>query len=806
MDHFWRDVRYAARTLARAPTFTLVAVGTLALGIGANTAIFSVVNGVLLRELPYDEPERLVNVWLDMTRRDGPLREWFTPQDLVDYRAEPGLFEAMAAWGGWTPTLTGIAEPEVITAAVITQGMFEEVLRVPPRLGRGFVASEDAPGAAGSVLLSHAFWQERLGGDPAVLGRSVLLDETPFTVVGVMPEDFRPPFVPDAELWAPARLDPASCGRGCYTIRAIARLAPGLTLDAARERADALAARLAEAYPDTHERVGAVLFDLREDLVGTTQRALWVLFGAVGFVLLIACLNVANLLLARGAGREGELAVRAALGAGRASIVRQMLTESLLLATLGGAVGLALAGWVTDALIAATPVTLPGVAEVGVDGRVLAFTAAVALGTGLLFGMIPAVRAGYADVYGGLRRTTGGARRGGRLADGLVVSQVALALMLLVGAGLLGRSFQRLTGASLGFDPEGVLTVSLALPASRYDEAFERTAYYGALLERLRAMPGVVSAAATNSLPLAGNDGDANFRIEGAPPPEPTQEPVAWIRRITGGYFTTMRQELVAGRDFNAMDGAGAPNVVIVNETLARRHFGDPPRDALGKRVAFGGGPDPIWRTIVGVVADTRHFGIRDGTRPAMYFPYEQVPSLGMSVVMRTAGDPAALAPEARAAVSDVDGALAASSVAPLSELVDAAVVNDRFVTGLLGAFALLALVLAAVGLYGLVSYGVTRRMREMGIRLALGAGDHHMLRLVLGGGLGLTGVGVALGVIGSLALTRVLGSLLYGVSATDPATFGAVVAVLSGVAVAASWIPAHRARRADPVTVLRQE
>lgn len=806
MDRIRRDVTFALRSLARTPTFTLVAVLTLALGIGASTSIFSVVNGVMLRDLPYEEPERLVTVWLDMTERDGPLREWFTPADFEDFRAEPGLFEEMGVWGGWGPTLTGLGDPEVLVAGVVSEGMFDRVLRVQPILGRGFLPEEDVPDGPNVVVLSYAFWQERFAGDPEVLGRSVVLSEVAYTVVGVMPQGFAPPFVSPAVLWRPIRLDAANCGRGCYTVRTVARLASGVAPEVARERASALAATLAEAYPDTNERVGAAVFGLQEDLVGPAARALWVLFGAVGLMLLIACTNVANLLLARGAAREGEFAVRVAVGAGGRTILQQLLTESVVLAGLGGLLGLGVAAWGTEALLAMTPVTLPGLERVGMDPAVLGFAALATLLTGVVFGSLPAWRASQADLYASVRTATGGSGGRGRLRSGLVVGQVALAMVLLTGAGLMLTSFQRLSQVDLGFEPEGVLAVNVSLPASRFASGGDRIAYYDELLARLGALPGVVSVGATDSPPLAGNDGDAGFRIEGAPTPEPTRVPVAWVRRITPGYLGTARQEVSQGRGFEESDVAGAPLVVVVNEMLARRHYGYPERSPLGQRIAFGSVGEPVWRTIVGVVEDTRHFGIRDGTRPAAYLPHAQMTSPGMTVVVRTAGDPEALIGATRAAVSAIDGRLAASGIAPLADLVDQATARDRFVARVLALFSGVALLLAAGGLYGVVAYGVSLRMREMSIRLALGAGRSEVRRLVVTGGLGLSAAGIALGALGALALTRVLETLLFEVSATDPTTFVRTSAALAAVALLASWLPTRRLREAEPVAILRAE
>jgi putative ABC transport system permease protein len=806
MDRIRRDVTFALRSLARTPTFTLVAVLTLTLGIGATTSVFSVVHGVMLRELPYDQPDRLVTVWLDMTERDGPLREWFTPADFEDFRAEPGLFEEMGVWRGWGPTLTGLGDPEVLVAGEVSEGLLDRVLRAQPVLGRAFLPEEDVPGGPPVVVVSHSFWRDRLGSDAGAIGRSVVLSEDQYIVVGVMPEEFAPPFVSDAVLWRPIRVDPESCGRGCYTIRAVARLAPGITLAGAQERASALAARLAEAYPETNERVGAALFGLQEDLVGAAARPLWILLGAVSLVLLIACTNVANLLLARGAARQGELAVRVAVGAGRSTILRQLLTENLVLAAVGGGLGVGLAAWGTQALLALTPSSLPGLERVAVEGAVLGFAAVATLITGLVFGSLPAWRASRADVYASVRGSTGGATRSARIRSGLVIGQVALAMVLLTGAGLMLKSFQRLDRVDLGFDPDGVLAVSVALPDSRFGSPADRIAYYDRLLERLGALPAVASAGATDSPPLAGNDGDASFRLEGAPAPEPTRVPVAWVRRVTPGYWGTVHQEVLLGRGFDDGDAPGAPLVVAVNEMLARDYYGYPERSPLGARIAFGSRGEPVWRTIVGVVDDTRHFGLRDGTRPAMYLPFHQSTSSYMTLVLRTTGDPRDLSGPTRAAVSAVDGRLAPASIAPLADLVDQSSARDRFVARLLVLFSTTALVLAAGGLYGVVAYGVSLRSREISIRLALGAGRAELRRMVVAGGLGLSLAGTVLGALGAFALTRVLDTLLFEVSAADPATFAWTTLGLLGVACLASWLPTHRLRGAEPAAVLRSE
>ena len=806
MESLGRDLRLALRTLVRAPAFTLVAVGTLAIGIGANTAIFSVIDGVLLRDLPYRDPASLVTVRLDAEARGGPARAWLSPPDLEAYRAEPGLFEAIGSWEAWRPTLSELGDPEVLTAPRVTAGMLEDVLGVQPMLGRGFLPEEDRGGAAGTVILGHAFWQERFGGDPGALTRSIVLDGEPHMIVGVMPERFEAPFVPGADVWVAARLDPALCGLDCYRLRAIARLAEGVPLEVGRLRAAVVAARLEEAHPEARADVGVGLSELQAELVRPAQRALWVLLGAVGFVLLIACTNVANLLLVRGAAREREMHVRVAVGAGRGPILRQLLAESLVLASLSGLLGLGIAAWGTDTLLAMVPIELPGASAVAVDGRILAFAATLTLGTVVLFGFFPALRISASATYARVQAAGGRSGFAERLRSGLVVTQVALAVVLLVGAGLLIRSVHRLGGADLGFQPDDVLAVSLALPASRYGQDVERIAFHDALMERLRGLPGVLAAGATGALPLAGDDRDADFLIQGEPPPGPAAPNATWVRPVTGGYFYAMGIDLLAGRDFAASDDLEAEPVVIVNEALARRYLDYPRRSPLGLRMRLGGGSAPVWRTVVGVVEDTRHFSLRDGARPATYVPFAQLPSGPMSVVLRTAGEPLDLAEDVRGALASVDPALAAARVEGLRDAVEETFAPELFVTRLLGLFALIALVLAAVGLYGVVSYGVTRRLREMGIRVALGAPGAEVRRLVVRGGLGLALLGIAAGVAGALAVAGVLEALLYEISVTDPLTFLATVVALATVALLASWFPAVRASRTDPVQVMRTE
>jgi len=815
-----RDLRYAARNLLRTPGFSLIVVATLALGIGANTAIFSVVNAVLLESLPYDEPDRLVGVWADVSERGGPSDEWLNYEDVASLAEESSLFEAIGTWGTWRPTLLGAGDPEVVEGALLSHEILNGVLRVSPSIGRLFEAGDDVPGAAGVVVLSYGAWQQRFAADPDLIGTTLTLSDVPYEVVGVAPPGFRLPVAPEADLFrAVGVLGERGCGRGCFGIRALGRLADGVSLGLAQERARDLGARLEAAYPDTNAGLTFAVVDLRQDLTGSSARALWVLLGAVGLVLLIACTNVANLLLVRGAAREGEMSVRAALGAGRGVLVRQLIIESLLLAALGGLAGLGLAAWGTTALLSLAPAALPRMEDVGLDPRVLLFTGATTVATGLLFGLFPSWRASRPALYEAIRSRSGSSARRRALGDGLVIAETGLALVLLVGAGLLLRSFQQLTATDLGFDrAENVLTFRVTVPGNRYDPA-ERLAFFTTLVDQVESIPGVESAGAVNSLPLDGINSDTDFLLEGEPPPAPGVNQAIWLRPAIPGYLETMGIDLVEGRGVLVSDDGGAPRVAVVNESFADRYFGG---DVLGRRISLGGNAtSPTWWTIVGVARDVRHFAIRAGEgtgpdpttmpdAPAAYLPYAQSFSMfapaQMSVVARALGDPVALVPDVRATLGQLDPSLAASRILPLEALVDDALARDRFVTALLALFAATAVLLAAIGIYGVVSYGVNRRMREMGIRTALGAERADLGLMVIGGGLRLAAAGIVVGIVGAWIATRVLGSLLYGVQATDPVTFTATAFLLGGVALLASWLPTRRLGRVDPVSVLRSE
>lgn len=811
VDEVKRDLSFAGRQILSHPAFSAVAIGTIALAIGATTAIFSVVDGIMLRPLPYEEPDELVMVWMDYTERDVVLpdkrREWLSWPNLADFRDEVGAVESISAFMGWRPTLTGDGTTaQQLNGARFSHGMFSEVLGVEPALGRGFLPEEDAPDGPQAVILSDAVWQNAFGGDPAVLNRTILLNDIPFTVVGVMPPSFRPPPFLGSDLWTPLQFDRTNGGgRGSIFLRAVGRMRTGASLELVRAQATDLGLRLEQEYPVDNVDTNFNVYPLHEDLVNQASTALWVLLGAVGFVLLIACVNVANLLLARGATRSGEVAVRVALGAGRRRIVSQLLTESTLLAALGGGLGILLAYFGTDLLVRMAPPGTPLLEQVSVDARILGFAMLVTVVTGALFGVLPALRASRSDPSGALREggRSGAFSGSARLRNGLVVGQVGLALILLVGAGLLVRSFQNLQQVDLGFEPEGVLSLRIQLPGVRYPDAESRLGFFGPLEDRLAALPGVEAVGSVDALPLAGFDGDASFMVEGAPPPRPGLEPSVWIRRSTPGYFESMGLELVAGRAFTPSDDGEASRVIIVNETLQRDYFDG---QAVGKRLNVNDPENPVWREVVGVVRDIKNFGIRADSRNAMYIPYAQATSPFMFTTVRTTGDPDQLVNPIRSVVSELDPGIALALVQPMDELVDSSLSTDRFTTSLLGGFAVVAMLLAIVGLYGVVAYTVSMRMREMGVRIALGAPLGDIRRLVLRWALSLVVAGIGVGLVGSLGLAGLIEGLLFGVPTTDPATFGVVALLMVAAALLASLIPAVRATRVDPIEVLKAE
>jgi putative ABC transport system permease protein len=815
-----QDLRYALRGLRQRPGFTLVAVLTLALGIGANTAIFSVVNGVLLRALPYERPERLAMIWGH--RNQEPLAE-LSVSEYWDLRERTHAFAGVAAFADGNINLTGTGTPERIRAGYFTANA-PALLGVAPAIGRGFTADEDLPGGPPVVLLGDGLWRRRFGADPNVVGRVLTLDDTPTTVVGVMPPDFQLPTHyagAPKELWAPMQLDPAinRGERGWHFLEVIGRLRDGVALEAASAETSTLMRGMLAAYPMeyTPEFDGSATA-VSQSVVGDVRPALLVLLGAVALLLLIACANVAGLLLARSEMRQREIALRTALGAGRSRLVRQLLTESLLLAVAGGLVGLLLAVWGVQGLVLAAPPSVPRLDAVGIDVRVLGYTLGVTLLTGILFGLAPALHAVRGDLTGALTDggragTTGRGRQ--RVRQALVTGQIAVALVLVTGAGLLVQSFLRLRQVDPGFEPEHLLTARVELSPVRYHDNDVKRRFYENLLERLRSIPDVRSAATARALPMTGRleIGDWSFILEGqaASPPLPTDwHPADW-QVVSPDYFRTMGIPMLQGRDFAATDRLGTPGAMIVNRTLARQAW--PDGDALGRRVLLGGGnADSVWRTVVGIVGDVRHRGLTASPRPEMFLPYAQFPAgtgtapPSMHVVLRAAGDPSALATALGAAVAALDPDVPLSGVQTMETAMGSWAAERRLIMLLVSGFALVALVLGSVGIYGVMAQLVAQREREIGVRMALGALPGQILGLVVSQSAWLVGAGILAGTAGALAVTRLLTGLLFQVRPTDPLTFLGTALVLVVAAAGATLVPALRAVRTDPAHALRSE
>jgi putative ABC transport system permease protein len=806
MDTVLRDLRYALRTLVRQPGFSIAVVLTLALAIGANTAIFSIVNGVLLRHLPYPNDGQLMTVW---TRMANGEHETASMPDYVDWKAQNSSFSQMTAYANSNDNLAAPgADPERVPSARVIADYFT-TLGVRPAAGRWFVPDEFVFGSHRVVVLSHALWVRRFGANPGIIGQSITLNARPYTVVGVAPESARLPA--RAQLWAPFSVDPSSppqSRRGDF-LSVVARLKPGISQARAQSDMDAIGRRLAAAYPATNARVGVLVISLHDQLVGQIRPALLVFSGAVALVLLIACANVANLLLARATAREREMAVRAALGAGRRRLVRQMLTESLVLAVAGGLLGLALAWWGVQGLKAAAPPTLPRLDEVGLDPVALAFTAVAVVVTGFLFGIAPALRgSGYAlqsTLVAGGRAGIGGGS-GERLRAVLVVAQVALALVLLVGSGLLVRTFARLQQVDLGFDSGHVLTAQVVLPGVKYDNDARMLSFFNSLRDRLTATPGVAVAGFVSDVPLAGGYDYLSFDIVGQPAPQPGQSsPDAVSSVATTEYFSAMRIPLLSGRLFTPSDGPNAPRVVVVNKELAQKAFAG--RDPIGQRITFGNLADSTsWLTIVGVVGSTRLEGVGLETYAQAFRPLTQTPVPYVYVVARTTGDPLALTGAVRREVVALDPTLPIASIQSMDQRAASSVAQFKLNSIIVTLFAGVALLLASIGIYAVISYAVAQRTREIGIRMALGAASADVLKLVVRDGMAPAVIGVTLGAVGAFGVTRLMRSLLYGVSATDPVVFGVVATALVLVALGACWVPARRAARVDPNVALRNE
>jgi putative ABC transport system permease protein len=805
VEPIFQDLRFGVRMLFSKPGFTITVVLALAIGIGANTAIFSVVNAILLRPLPYKHFDRITMIWMDNPKL-GVREDWHSYPNYVDYKEQNQVFEDMAAFNNRSFNLTGAGDPLRVVGVWSTASLFS-VLGVDAAVGRTFTEEEEEPGKDLVVVLSHGLWQSRFGGDPSVIGRSISLNGVNRTVLGVMPASFAFP-QKNTEFWVPLAVTPERRrARFFISLKAVGRLKPGVTLAQAQADMGAIAKRIDEQYFQSNYGINLVL--LYDQQTHSVKPALLVLLGAVGFVLLIACANVANLLLARGAMREKEIAIRLALGARRSRIVRQLLTESVLLGMVGGGVGLLLSIWGLSALVRLAPADVPRLDQTSIDGRVLGFTLAISLLTGLIFGLVPALQASKPDINESLkdsgRGSTGGAG-GVRVRNLLVVSEIALSLILLVGAGLLIRSFIRLQQFDLGFNPDRLITMRVQLPGTKYPEAKQISGFYQQLLDRIATIPGVQSAGAISTIFLSDTPNSTNFTVEGRPVPTGAEAIEVPFDAVSANYFRVMGIPLLRGREFDDRDVAEAQPVAIINDTFAQRFF--PGEDPIGKRYVYGQpGPDNNrWITIVGVVGDMRRTGFDRPVRPETFLPESQDPDSGLTIVARTSGDPAILSGALRSEVWALDREQPVYDIKTMDQILAEMLSQRRFNTLLLAIFASVALLLAALGIYGVMSYSVTQRTHEIGIRMAMGAETPDVLSLVVKNGLVLASGGIAVGLAASFALTRVMSSLLYGVSATDPVTFIAIPAVLAGVALAACLAPARRATKMDPMVALRYE
>jgi putative ABC transport system permease protein len=797
------DFRYALRQLIKAPSFTFVAILTLALGIGACTAIFSVVNTVLLRPLDYPDPDRLVII------RETQLPKFpefsVSPPNFLDWQKQAQSYEYLAATTSASLNLTGEGEPQRLVGVKATAHYFE-VYGVKPILGRMLLPEEDAVGKNHVVVLSYGFWKSVFGGARDAVGRSVQLNGEPYQIVGVAPYGFGA--ASKVDVWTPMAFKPdetANDARGGHYINVYGRLKPGVTFASAKAEMEVIAAQLAVQYPDPQKGWGIFMLPLQDYSVRDVKPVLYTLLGAVGCVLLIACANLANLLLARATARHREISIRAALGAGRGRLVRQLLTESVVLAICGGVAGIVLARWGLDGLLALAPASLPRLSEIHLDSRVLLFSLALSVVTGIAFGIAPALLAARTDMNEALKQGTRGSTEGGirgRLRSALVVIEVVFALVLLGGAGLLARSFIQLAHVDPGFNPENATLLRLSLPQRKYAQPEQQTAFANGLLERLKTLPGVQAVGLTQSMPLVG-DYVLGFLIEGRPALDPSEEPSTNYYAVTPDYFRAMGIRLVRGRLFTAQDDAKAPRVAIINETMARQYF--PNEDPIGKRIHITNGPQ-TWREIVGIVADIKQYGVDKATSAQSYEPFAQAPFTSLNVVIRTSGSSAALLGALRPAVYAVDKDQPVGAIRPLEEIMAESIARQRFAMTLLTVFSAVALVIAAVGIYGVMAYNVVQRTGEFGIRMALGAQQGDVLRLVLTQGGKLIGLGLGIGLIATLAASYAMRSILFNTSAYDPLTLITITLVLAAVALVACFFPANRATKVNPIEALRTE
>lgn len=804
MESLLQDVRFAARTLRKAPGFASVAILTVALGIGANTAIFSVVNAVLLRELPFGSPEDLVMVWLD-NRVQGFHEDLTSYPNFADLRDQNRTLADLAAFSNRGFSLTGAGDPERLRGAAVSARFFD-VMQVAPFLGRTFRSDEDQPGAEPLAILSHGLWVRRFGAQSDIVGQTVSLDGTQRNVVGVMPPGFD--FPDDAELWT--ELNPserARNARGALWLWTVGRLAPDASVQQARSDLNGAMTRIAEQVELDPTEYGITVNPLHDQLVGDVRTALWVLLGAVGLVLLIACVNVANLILAKASAREGEMAVRAALGAGRGRIVRQLLTESVILALVGAPLGLLLAAVGLNVLTSMAPPDLPRLDEVGMDGQILAFTALLTVLSAFVFGLVPAFHGARSNLGTQLRQ--GASAVSGRsrnaLRRGLIVAEIAIAVVLLVGAGLLIRSFNRMQAVDVGFDVDGVATMSLTVPASRYEGAADVMQFYARVTEQMGALPEVRSVGLASSILVGQFPNSGLINIEGRPPLEGAERVEILQDAIDQGLLPTLGVSLVRGRMFNDGDAAGQPRVALINQTMANLFW--PDGDPMGQRIIFGpAAPDGPWLTIVGVVGDMKRSARDRPVRAATYIPHAQSPRRSMIVVANSDRAGADLLPALRQALWSIDPDQPVSRSATMEDLLAERTAGSQFNTTLLTLFAVIALLLAAAGVYGVMAYFVSQRTRELGVRIALGAGRGDVVKLVVGSGMRLAGIGIAVGIVLALALSRFLASMLFNVSTSDPVTLSGVIAVLSLVALVACLLPAQRATRVDSMLAIRAD
>lgn len=808
MDNLIQDLRYSIRLLLRKPGFTITAVIALSLGIGANTAIFSAVNAVLLRPLPYDEPERLVWIWEHNLASDVQ-QEPISFPNFSDYCERNQVFEGVAAFTIWRPVLTIAGEPERIPASQVSASLFS-VLRAKVAVGRTFLPEEDRPGKNNVVILSHALWERRFGANKLVVGETITLNGNPYTVAGVMADDFRHP-APDArrppELWVPLGMDADQMHRRLDILNVMARLRPSASLEQARAEMETIAAQLDQQYPETNAGWGVTVVSLHERFVGDVRPAMLVLLGAVAFLLLIACANVANLLLVRSTARQKEIAIRKALGATRGQLIKQFLIESTLLAVTGGVLGSLLAVWGVNVLRSLNLSNIPLINEAGLDMRVYGFTLVISLLTGIAFGLIPALQASNPDLNESLKeggRNPGLGVSSGRTRSLLMVFEVSLSLVLLIGAGLMINSFLRLQRVDPGFNPDRVLTVELALPGSKYAESHQVLSFYREVVDRVGRLPGVRAAAAVSAPPLGGGVSVLNLEIEGQPRLPAGQVLGAESQVISPSYFHTMGIPLMEGRLFTDGDVEGAPGVIVINDVMADRYW--PNEDPIGKRISLVDAQTGPWLTVIGVVGNVHQLSLDSEPYPQMYEAYSQNPSWGATLVVRTASDPVGMISSVRAEVSAVDRDQPLYNVRTMENLLSESVSRQRFNMLLISVFTVVALALAAVGIYGVISYSVSHRSHEIGIRMALGARQVDIVKMVIEHGLKLALAGIGIGLAVAFLLTRVMSSLLYGVSAIDPLTFAIGTIVLIAVYALACYIPARRATKVDPMIVLRYE